>query len=147
MEAGSQKLLFDVGRGASMNVVAYGVNLGAVTKVFLTHLHGDHLLGLPDFWLTGHLQPPIGGRSERLTVFGPEGLAEMISGLHEAYGGVARNWNMSTAIRMVTEEFEQEGVVYDSGGVRVTAFRVPLRHLLRHRSWRRECGRPTPADS
>jgi len=54
VEAGNQKMLFDVGRGASINIGKYGLTLTEITKVFITHLHGDHVLGLADFWLSSY---------------------------------------------------------------------------------------------
>jgi ribonuclease Z len=30
-----------------------GVKLGDANKLFLTHLHSDHTVGIPDLWLTG----------------------------------------------------------------------------------------------
>ena len=55
VEAGGETLLFDVGRGASQRLWQLKIPLSKVTTVFLTHLHSDHVVGLPDLWLTGWL--------------------------------------------------------------------------------------------
>src|SRR5262245_63539942 len=53
VEAGGQRLLFDVGRGTSIRLAQARIPAPSVTAVFLTHLHSDHTVGLPDVWLTG----------------------------------------------------------------------------------------------
>lgn len=126
VEVGDRRLLFDVGRGASTSVRAHGLRLGDVTTVFLTHLHADHLIGLPDLWLTGHHRDVFGQRPGRLTVFGPPGTAEMLDALSLAFGQVSERWGLDPeSIRMVAREFRSEGVLYDQDGLRVTAFQVP----------------------
>src|SRR5881394_2925996 len=51
VEAGNQKLLFDCGRGVTFRLTQAGVNLAQVSKVFLTHLHSDHVVSIPDLFL------------------------------------------------------------------------------------------------
>ena len=53
VEAGSEKLLFDAGRGVSQRLWQLHMPLGQVNVLFLTHLHSDHTVGIPDLWLTG----------------------------------------------------------------------------------------------
>ena len=62
VEVGGQELLFDVGRGATQRLVQLNIALSAIDAVFLTHFHHDHLVGLPDIWMTGWLPPPFGRR-------------------------------------------------------------------------------------
>lgn len=127
VEAGAHKLVFDVGRGASMSIRTYGLRLGEITGVFLTHLHADHVVGLPDLWLTGHhLQGGWARRVGPLKVWGPEGTLRMLSGLEEAYEQVAGGWSLGPDdIRFDGHDFDSEGVVFEDGDLRVTAFRVP----------------------
>jgi ribonuclease Z len=47
VEAGSEKLLFDCGRGATIRLWQLKIPLGTV-KLFITHLHSDHTVGIPD---------------------------------------------------------------------------------------------------
>jgi hypothetical protein len=53
VEAGDQKLIFDVGRGALLRLTPVKVRPNDINGVFFTHLHSDHLVGFPDLWLTG----------------------------------------------------------------------------------------------
>jgi ribonuclease Z len=126
VEAGDQKLLFDAGRGALQRLTQLKVRWQDVNGVFLTHLHSDHLVGFPDLWLTGWLIVP--GRNVPLQVWGPQGTSKMMSHLQQAfeYDISIRQANDRAApdgVVLVVKDIS-EGVVYDKGGVKVTAFLV-----------------------
>lgn len=126
VEAGDQKLLFDAGRGALQRLAQLRVRWRDVGGVFLTHLHSDHVVGFPDLWLTGWLLAP--GRDVPLPVWGPQGTSRMMFHLRQAYDydirirmqndGAAR-----AGVELRTTDIH-EGVVYNKGGVKVTAFIV-----------------------
>jgi len=84
VELGSEKLLFDCGRGATIRLWQLKIPLGTV-KLFITHLHSDHTVGIPDLWLTGFAPLPYGRRNTPFEVWGPRGTAEMMSYLEKAY--------------------------------------------------------------
>lgn len=77
------RILVDAGRGAAERLFTVGGRelLGGVDVVLLTHLHSDHVVGLPDLWLTGWLF----GRARALSLKGPEGTAAMMGFLEKAY--------------------------------------------------------------
>lgn len=134
VEAGGQTLLFDAGRGASQRLWQLRIPLSRVDHVFLTHLHSDHTVGLPDVWLTGWLPTPFGRRAKPLGVWGPEGTRDMAAALVRAFA-----WDIDRRGRgeglppggIVLEGHDvQPGVVYERGGVRVTAFLVDHGGLL-----------------
>src|SRR5690242_12685249 len=81
VEAGNEKLLFDCGRGATQRLAQLKIPFSEVTSLFLTHLHSDHVVGIPDLWLTGW----IGGRKAPLQVRGPAGTTQMMAHLEEAF--------------------------------------------------------------
>src|SRR5205823_4686607 len=54
VEAGSERLVFDCGRSCTTRLWQLKIPLGTV-KLFITHLHSDHTVGIPDLWLTGFL--------------------------------------------------------------------------------------------
>ncbi len=52
-----------------------------LNRAFITHLHSDHTVGLPDLIFT----PWVLERTEKLQLFGPKGLIDMVSSLEKAY--------------------------------------------------------------
>jgi ribonuclease Z len=66
--------LFDVGEATQHQILHTSVKPRRIEKIFITHLHGDHIYGLPGLLASRSFQ---GGESE-VTVFGPKGLKEYI---------------------------------------------------------------------
>ena len=128
IQAGDQTLLFDVGRGAMQRLGQLQVSYEDIDALFLTHLHSDHVVGIPDLWLTGWL---ISGRDRPLQVFGPPGTAELISNLTEAFAFDIGIRVSDDEVPIEGSELEveelQDGEVYENGGVRVLAFDVDHR--------------------
>lgn len=131
IEVGKEKLLFDVGRGTMVRLVQAKVPLKNIT-VFLTHLHSDHINGLGDLWASGYMAPVF--NEKPLKIFGPTGIAELTDGLKKAYQPDIdirtvemlksnQPFHLSGADFDATE-VKDEGVVFDKGGVKVTAIRV-----------------------
>jgi ribonuclease Z len=122
---GDRVFLVDAGPGVERRLAAAHLPIDGVTALFVTHLHSDHTLGLPDLIFTSWVM----GRHTPLAAYGPRGLQAMVNHLVAAY---------AQDIRQRTEGLEHEsrngyrvdvhevsaGVIYDSGGVRVTAIRV-----------------------
>ena len=128
VQAGGRTLLIDSGRGVTQRLLQSGVRLGQVDALFLTHLHSDHVVGIPDLWLTGWLQASYAQRKGPFVVYGPAGTQGLMDGLAVAY-----DWDIKAriadqnlkpeVIRAVVTEI-RPGVVYDAGGVKVTAIEV-----------------------
>ena len=125
VEAGGEKLLFDAGRGVLQRLSQLQPPVREVRKIFLTHLHSDHVVGLPDLWLTGWLN---GRPEEPLCVWGPRGTKEMMAHLDQAFQFDIRirlydDQPPPEGIVVLAEDIT-EGVVYESNGVKVTAIEV-----------------------
>jgi ribonuclease BN (tRNA processing enzyme) len=134
--AGGRAYLVDAGVGVVRQAAAaYAKGIRALQPpglsiAFITHLHSDHTIGLPDLILT----PWVGGRTAPLDLYGPPGISAMAENILNA-------WEQDIQIR--TTGLEQgnttgykvnahditPGAAYQDANVKVTAFKVP------HGSW------------
>lgn len=69
-----QLLLVDCGEGTQMQLSKMGVKANKIRAVFISHLHGDHYLGLAGLLSSMHLM----GRKSPLEVYGPPALQEIL---------------------------------------------------------------------
>jgi len=122
VEAGSERLVFDCGRSCTTRLWQLRIPLGSV-KLFLTHLHSDHTVGIPDLWLTGILPVPFGGRTSPFRVWGPEGTVAMMVNIEKAFDADIRVRSTALNVAIDAKDFT-EGVVFQENGGRVEAFKV-----------------------
>ncbi len=150
--AGGTPYLVDLGPGVIRQAAAMSPSYGGTIEAlevenlehaFLTHLHSDHTIGLPDLILT----PWVMGRDQTLQLWGPEGIVEMTQHLLEAYREDIRyrTYGQEPANdrgwRVDAHAIEKEGVVFKDDNVTVEAFPVS------HGSWPNAWGfRFTTAD-
>jgi ribonuclease Z len=127
VEAGGERFLIDAGRGFMQRLLQAGFPMNAVTRLFLTHLHSDHVVDVPDLMLTPWSAQPE--RKVPLEVWGPDGTRDMMRHLQEAFAfdiRMRRDVDESFAphgIRVLAQDI-REGKVYERNGVTVTAFLV-----------------------
>jgi ribonuclease Z len=83
LRRGGERLLFDCAEGTQRQLQRSAVGLPEIEEIFLTHLHADHVLGLPGMLKTFALR----GRDELgLTVHGPHGVRELFGHLKPFLG-------------------------------------------------------------
>jgi ribonuclease BN (tRNA processing enzyme) len=132
---GARVFLVDAGPGVERRLAAAHLPIDGVTALFVTHLHSDHTLGYPDLIFTSWVM----GRTKPLAAYGPHGLRAMTDHILAAW---AEDIDVRTnglekrtpgGYRVDVHEINP-GVVYDSAGVRVTAFAVE------HGTWREAYG-------
>ena len=68
-------LMFDAGEGAQISYLKSNLGWNKKMKIFVTHLHGDHCIGILGFLQTMTLQ----NRTEPIEIYGPEGIDELIA--------------------------------------------------------------------
>ncbi|MFC4077607.1 ribonuclease Z [Salinithrix halophila] len=99
--------LFDCGEGTQHRILDSPVRLSKVERIFITHLHGDHIFGLPGVLGSRSFQ----GVTSPLTLYGPEGLGDFV----EAALAASR-----TFLRYPLEFVKvEEGTVFECKGFRV----------------------------
>jgi ribonuclease Z len=124
IEAGGQTLLFDAGRGVLQRLYESKVNVTTVTKVFFTHLHNDHIEGLPPLWMTPWF---LLGRDKPLEAWGPAGTARMIRGMESMFQfdieHRVNEFNKRENLQFAVTEIK-DGEIYNRNGLKVLAFSV-----------------------
>ncbi len=129
IEAGSERVLIDCGRGTVIRMSQMGFPLGCIDTVILSHYHSDHYAGLFDLLMTGTIQQPFSNRGGPLQVIGPPGVHDIAEGAWLATKPdreirVADNEIDPEHMRIVPHVYESEGVVYDKGGLKIIAIIV-----------------------
>jgi ribonuclease Z len=122
----SNTYIVDAGAGIVRRAAAAKIAMSSLRIAFLTHLHSDHTVGLPDLMLS----PWVLGRTVPLDVYGPPGTTAMVNHLQAAYaedieirlhGGEPSN---KTGYGGKGHDLPV-GVVYRDSLVTVMAFEVP----------------------
>lgn len=123
-----QVYIVDAGVGVVRRAAAAGIMANRLARVFLTHLHSDHTLGLPDLMLS----PWVLNRPAPLEVYGPAGTAAMTQHIEAAWrediavraNGMEPKHAGADAYRANTHEIGP-GRVYEDKLVKVDAIAVP----------------------
>jgi ribonuclease Z len=129
VQAGHRTVLIDAGRGASIRLFQLGIPMGSIDALLLTHFHSDHVVGIPDVWLTGWLSSHYAKRTTPLHVIGPTGAKTLMHHIERAYAAdvrirIADEKLPPEGAAITVEEFATDGVVYDRDGLTIIAFEV-----------------------
>lgn len=132
--AGDQAFVFDAGSGSIRKLMRMGFPMEKIRAAFLTHLHSDHIDGLGELMLQAWI---AGGRNAPLPIYGPTGTDKVVAGFDAAYTPdsgfrIAHHGPKiahpagfgGTANLIALADGSDSAVVYDQGGVRITAIRV-----------------------
>lgn len=116
---GNTYLLVDCGESTQVQLRKYKIRFSKIDYIFISHLHGDHYLGLMGLVSTFHLAR----REKTLTIFGPKGLDEIIT-VQLKYG----NLNLHFPLRFVQTKTDGKNLILDENELRVFSF--PLKHRI-----------------
>ena len=75
LEREGEILMFDAGESAQISYMKSGLGWNKKMKLFVTHLHGDHCVGILGLLQTMSMQ----NRTESLEIFGPKGIDEFLA--------------------------------------------------------------------
>ncbi|MBU3830118.1 MAG: ribonuclease Z [Candidatus Limosilactobacillus merdavium] len=101
--------LFDVGEATQHQILQTTIRPRKVTKIFITHLHGDHIFGLPGFLSSRSFQ----GGNEPLTIYGPVGIKRFVTTALQVSES-----RLSYPLKFVEIDHNQE--LFDERGFKVT---------------------------
>lgn len=111
--------MIDCGEGTQMQLQRYKCRVLKVNHIFISHLHGDHYLGLMGLLLTMHLLK----RGNDLHLYGPRGLEEIIT-IQLKYSGSVLNYDI------IFHELntEQPELIFEDKILEIHSF--PLNHRI-----------------
>lgn len=119
IEIQNRYFLVDCGEGTQVQLRRYELNLHRITHIFISHLHGDHYLGLMGLLFTMHLQQ----RTSDLHLYSHPGLDEIIT-LQLKHSHSALNYNLifHTLKKDVVE------IIHEDDKIQVET--LPLQHKI-----------------
>ena len=114
LKAFGDVFLFDCGEGTQKQILFTSVSPMKISRIFLTHYHGDHILGLP-----GLLQSmSLNGRENELKIYGPRGLNKIRDAIY--------------SLGYCAIEYPVEFIEIDSGIVEETEEYIITAQSVRH---------------
>lgn len=114
-----QLYLVDCGEGTQIQLIKYGVKSNRIKHILISHLHGDHYLGLIGLLSSMHLV----GRKEALYLYGPPPLKEIID-LHFIHSQTVLRY----PLYFHPTQHDASGLLIDNATVNVSSF--PLNHRI-----------------
>lgn len=116
---GKSAVLIDCGEGTQIQFNKFGIKTSKIDYILISHLHGDHYLGLMGVISTFHLN----NRKKTLTIFGPRGLDEIIT-LQLKHGNLRLNYTLKFVQTNPTESTK----IIDEKNYQVYSF--PTKHRI-----------------
>lgn len=114
-----QFFLVDCGEGAQMQMKRFGVKMQRIKHIFISHLHGDHWLGLSGLLQTMHLL----GRKQTISVYGPPELESLIFSQFKAVHA-----RLAFEIVFHVTQAKEKQVLFENKQVIISSF--PLKHKV-----------------
>ncbi|MEW6468950.1 MAG: ribonuclease Z [Bacteroidota bacterium] len=114
-----QLFLIDCGEAAQIQLRKYKIRFQKIDRIFISHLHGDHYLGLVGLLGTMHLL----GRTKKLHVYAPKGLKEIVDIQHHYSDTFLR---FPLEIREL--DTQNRKIVFENDKVSVET--IPLNHRI-----------------
>jgi ribonuclease Z len=108
----NHNFLWDCGEGTQRQMALAGISPFKISQIFITHVHGDHLLGIGGLIQTqGFL-----GRKDKLTIFGPKGIKKYV----DFFAG----WEYSFHEYEIEVREIKDGLVYEDEDFVMRAFKA-----------------------
>jgi ribonuclease Z len=119
VKIGNSYLLLDCGEGTQIQLRKFKLRFSKIDFIFISHLHGDHYLGLMGLISSFQLHK----RTRLLTIFGPVGLDEILT-VQLKYS----NTKLNFPLRFVSTDPDHDQLILEEQNFKVTSF--PLKHRL-----------------
>jgi len=112
-------ILIDCGEGTQLQLRKFQIKYQRISTILISHLHGDHVFGLPGLISTMQLM----GRTQGITIFGPVGIKKLLKTQLEAGGGY-----FQFTIDFVELEPNSSGLIFEDKCIKI--FNFPLKHRI-----------------
>jgi len=120
LEHAGSLFLIDCGEGAQLQMLKFSIKLHKIDYIFISHLHGDHYLGLQGLLNTLSME----GREKELTLYAPEALQDfIIAGLSLSGGN-----GLSFPLHFVALEEGKTTTIFENNNLTVES--IPLFHRI-----------------
>lgn len=111
--------MIDCGEGTQLQIRKFGARLSKLHSIFISHLHGDHVFGLPGLISTLGLL----GRTAELTIYAHQELEQFINPVLDLFCK-----NLSYNVRLVLIRRKGYNLIYENKAMSVFTF--PLKHRI-----------------
>lgn len=119
LNVSNQLILIDCGEGCQIRMLQYKVKKTKISHVLISHLHGDHIYGLPGFiGSLSHLS-----RKDPLNIYGPKGIKEYL----EAVMKLSQSY---TSFEIIFHELEHSDCQYIVENSRFSIEAFPVAHRI-----------------
>jgi ribonuclease Z len=115
-----RRILIDCGEGTQLQLRRFKVKFQRIQFIFISHLHGDHFLGI--FGLISSMS--LLGRTNKLQIYGPDGLEEIVRHqfkLSQVY--------LSYDLEFIVIDCKEKALVFEDNSIEIYAF--PLKHRVK----------------
>ncbi len=111
--------LIDCGEGTQLQLRKYKFRFARINHIFISHLHGDHVFGLPGLISTFNLL----GRNSELYIYGHIELQQYLNCFLNQFGK-----DLLFDIRFIPVKSKRQGIIFENKQVTVES--IPLRHRI-----------------
>lgn len=119
MHIAGRYFLIDCGEGTQMQLRRYSLKFQRIDHIFISHLHGDHYLGLPGLLSSMHLL----GRTEPLDLYADQGLADILE-VNNRYSGTTLRYT----VNFHPLNFSEPAILFDDDKVKIST--LILKHTI-----------------
>ena len=119
LETNGKLFMIDCGEGTQLQIRKFGARMSKLHSIFISHLHGDHVFGLPGLISTLDLL----GRTADLTIYAHQELEQFINPMLDLFCK-----NISYNVRLVQMKRKGFNLIYEDKSISVFSF--PLKHRI-----------------
>ena len=119
VEMNEKLFMIDCGEGTQLQMRKFKTSIGKLHSVFISHLHGDHIFGLPGLISTLSLL----GRKSDLNIYAHKEIEFLINPLKEYLGG-----HLTFNVNIIPLNPEKEEVIFENHNIKISSF--PMNHRI-----------------